>query len=118
MGSPSAGDDADAIVNSGTVYMVMVDAHSVQDVHVQPLPFFTDSFPGGSTVWTISKDTFNLAKLTTRTAWPGVMGGAQWPRWGGGAAGGAGHILGDAFMQNLYTTFKSNNARGWVSRLS
>ncbi|SCZ94011.1 BZ3500_MvSof-1268-A1-R1_Chr6-1g08364 [Microbotryum saponariae] len=105
-GVPIGGDDADAIVNSGTVYMVM----RPRCTRATP-PVFTDSFPGGSTVWTISKDTFNLGQVDDTNCLASVMGGAQWPRWGGGAAGGAGHILGDAFMQNLYTTFKSNNAR-------
>ncbi|SGY90665.1 BQ5605_C039g11821 [Microbotryum silenes-dioicae] len=124
--------NADAIVDSGTVYVVMVDAvaaaafASIPDwgyyqnstaskMYTYPCatpPVFTFSFPGGSTAWTISEDTLNLGQVDDTNCLASVMGGAD------AAAGGAGHILGDAFMQNVYTTFDSDNARVGFSQLS
>ncbi|KDE06279.1 hypothetical protein MVLG_03438 [Microbotryum lychnidis-dioicae p1A1 Lamole] len=75
-------------------------------------PVFTFSFPGGSTAWTISEDTLNLGQVDDTNCLASVMGGAD------AAAGGAGHILGDAFMQNVYMTFDSDNARVGFSQLS
>ncbi|SCZ96711.1 BZ3500_MvSof-1268-A1-R1_Chr4-1g06644 [Microbotryum saponariae] len=73
---------------------------------------FTDSFPGGSTVWTISEDTLNLGQVDGTNCLASVMGGAD------AAAGGAGHLLGRRFYAERLHDVRFRQCACWVSRLS
>ncbi|KAI5478796.1 hypothetical protein MNV49_004622 [Pseudohyphozyma bogoriensis] len=69
------------------------------------------TFTGGSTTWTLSADSLNLGKVSTSS--PRCVGSIV-----GADVGVNGWILGDAFMENMYTTFDLGSNRVGFSQLA
>ncbi|SCV72119.1 BQ2448_4813 [Microbotryum intermedium] len=75
-------------------------------------PTFTFSFAGSPTARPIGHETLHIGRQNATHCRSAIMGGAS------DAAGGEGHNLGDALMQNAYTTFDSGNSRVGFSKLA